>query len=84
MANYFENVKTLNDLKAEYRRLAMANHPDLGGRTAVMGGSSPESRYSGHGRDLTGGEPMSTTDIIALLMLIIAAISLGIEIRDKK
>ena len=31
MANYFENVKTLNDLKAEYRRLAMANHPDLGG-----------------------------------------------------
>ena len=36
MANYFENVKTLNDLKAEYRRLAMANHPDLGGSTAVM------------------------------------------------
>lgn len=36
MANYFENVKTLNDLKAEYRRLAMANHPDLGGSTAIM------------------------------------------------
>lgn len=36
MANYFKNVKTLNDLKAEYRRLAMANHPDLGGSTAVM------------------------------------------------
>lgn len=36
MAQYFENVKTLNDLKAEYRRLAMANHPDLGGSTAIM------------------------------------------------
>ena len=28
---YFTNCKTLDELKAEYRRLAMANHPDRGG-----------------------------------------------------
>ena len=26
---YFTNCKTLDELKAEYRRLAMANHPEL-------------------------------------------------------
>ena len=33
---YFTNVTTLDQLKAEYRRLAMANHPDHGGDTATM------------------------------------------------
>ena len=33
---YFQNVNTLDQLKAEYRRLAMANHPDHGGDTATM------------------------------------------------
>lgn len=33
---YFTNCKTLDELKKEYRRLAMANHPDRGGDTAVM------------------------------------------------
>ena len=28
---YFESCKTLDDLKKEYRRLAMMNHPDRGG-----------------------------------------------------
>lgn len=33
---YFTNCHTLDELKKEYRRLAMANHPDRGGDTAVM------------------------------------------------
>lgn len=34
--NYFTNCKTLDELKAEYRRLAKQNHPDLGGSTEEM------------------------------------------------
>lgn len=33
---YFESCKTLDELKAEYRRLAKLNHPDNGGDTATM------------------------------------------------
>ena len=33
---YFTNCKTLDELKAEYRRLAMANHPDRGGDMETM------------------------------------------------
>ena len=33
---YFTNVHTLDELKAEYRRLCMKHHPDRGGDTATM------------------------------------------------
>lgn len=33
---YFTNCRTLDELKKEYRRLAMLNHPDHGGDTATM------------------------------------------------
>ena len=33
---YFANCKTIDELKAEYRRLAMANHPDRGGDVETM------------------------------------------------
>ena len=33
---YFANINTLDELKAQYRRLAKANHPDHGGDTATM------------------------------------------------
>ncbi len=33
---YFTNCKTLDELKKEYRRLAMIHHPDVGGDTATM------------------------------------------------
>lgn len=36
MANYFAHLTSTDEIKAEYRRLAMANHPDLGGNTATM------------------------------------------------
>ena len=33
---YFASVRTLDELKREYRRLAMLHHPDRGGDTATM------------------------------------------------
>lgn len=33
---FFEGCKTLNELKERYRKLAMENHPDLGGDPEVM------------------------------------------------
>ena len=33
---YFTNCRTLEDLKAEYRRLVKMHHPDCGGDTATM------------------------------------------------
>ena len=33
---YFANIKTLEELKKEYKRLALENHPDRGGDVEVM------------------------------------------------
>ena len=33
---YFTNIRTLDELKAAYRRLAMQYHPDMGGDTEAM------------------------------------------------
>jgi hypothetical protein len=33
---YFNHVETLEDLKSEFRRLAMENHPDRGGKVEAM------------------------------------------------
>lgn len=33
---YFANIKTLEELKREYKRLALENHPDRGGDVEVM------------------------------------------------
>ena len=33
---YFQNIRSLADLKKEYRRLALEHHPDKGGDTAIM------------------------------------------------
>ena len=33
---YFNNIHSLDELKKEFRRLAMLNHPDRGGDTATM------------------------------------------------
>ena len=34
--DYFHNITDLNEAKLIYRRLAMLNHPDLGGNPSIM------------------------------------------------
>lgn len=34
--DYFKNCKTIEDLKTLYKKLAMENHPDKGGKTEIM------------------------------------------------
>ncbi|WP_195604443.1 J domain-containing protein [Clostridium tyrobutyricum] len=36
MKNYFENIKTVEELKEKYRRLALKYHPDMGGTNEEM------------------------------------------------
>ena len=36
MKRYFDHLGTLAEIKAEYKRLAKENHPDVGGDTATM------------------------------------------------
>lgn len=36
MTKFFENVKTLDELRKEYHRLAFLHHPDKGGNTKMM------------------------------------------------
>lgn len=36
MTKWFENPTTLEELKAQYKKLAFANHPDMGGSTEAM------------------------------------------------
>lgn len=36
MNKYFKNINTLEELKKEYKRLALANHPDRGGDVEIM------------------------------------------------
>ena len=33
---FFKDVKSIEDLKAQYKKLAFANHPDRGGKTEDM------------------------------------------------
>ena len=35
MTKYFESCKTLDELKKEFRRLALLHHPDVGGDPAT-------------------------------------------------
>lgn len=36
MNRYFKNINTLEELKKEYKRLALDNHPDRGGDVEIM------------------------------------------------
>lgn len=43
MKNYFEGIKTLNELKEKYKKLALKFHPDRGGNNEIM--SDINSQY---------------------------------------
>jgi curved DNA-binding protein CbpA len=52
---FFEGITTLNDLRREYRRLAMIYHPDKGGDTAIM--QAINSQYERLSKTLINGNP---------------------------
>lgn len=43
---YFNNCKTMDEVKATYKKLAKSNHPDLGGNTATMQAINTEYAYA--------------------------------------
>lgn len=53
--NFFENVRTLDELRKEYRRLAMIYHPDKGGSTILM--QELNDRYERLSKKLINSNP---------------------------
>lgn len=84
---YFTNCKTLDELKAEYRRLAMKHHPDMGGDTATMQAINAEyeTRFEElkHQHNTTHDEAHQTTEAPADFIRIIEALLKlgGIEVE---
>ena len=52
--DYFNNITNINEAKLIYRRLAMLNHPDLGGNPEVM--TKINIEYKGLKRSLETSE----------------------------
>ena len=75
---YFTHCKTLDELKAEYRRLAMKHHPDMGGDTATMQAINAEyeTRFEElkHQHNTTHDEAHQTTEAPADFIRIIEAL----------
>ena len=57
---YFDHINTVEFAKREYRRLAMANHPDRGGDTAIM--QEINSQYHACLKRLDGQVSMDETN----------------------
>ena len=85
---YFTQCKTLDELKAEYRRLAMKHHPDMGGDTATMQAINAEyeTRFEElkHQHNTTHDEAHQTTEAPADFIRIIEALLKldGVEVDD--
>ena len=78
---YFENCNTIEELKAEYRRLAMKNHPDRGGDEETMKAinqqydeafermkNGEQTRTEGHSTNRHTESPEQFRDIINALI----------------
>lgn len=83
MKKYFENVQTLDELKAAYRAAALANHPDRGGDTAVMQAINADyeerfnllkDRQNTAAAEDTSGQTRATTEAPADFINIISAL----------
>jgi hypothetical protein len=64
MNKYFAGLKTVEEIKSLYRRLAMQNHPDRGGDTATMQAINAEylaALQGCHGQTTTGSDKREHT-----------------------
>ncbi len=43
---YFNSCTTIDEVKAQYKKLAKENHPDMGGDTATMQAINSEYAYA--------------------------------------
>lgn len=78
MKRYFDHLTTLAEVKAEYKRLAKANHPDVGGDTATMqeinkqyGEAVEHIRKYGDGRDRAAAAAEVPAEFVAAVTAII-------------
>ncbi|MBV4416990.1 J domain-containing protein [Clostridium tyrobutyricum] len=60
MKNYFENIKTVEELKEKYRKLALKYHPDMGGTNEEM--SEINNQYDVLFKKLKEGNQESPVD----------------------
>ena len=58
---YFRNCNTLDELKQEYRRLALQHHPDKGGATETM--TAINNAYEDAFRRVEMGAGKTTTEV---------------------
>lgn len=58
--NYFEGIKTLDELRSRYRNLAMEFHPDRGGETKVM--QEINAQYATLSKKLINGNTFFTEE----------------------
>ncbi len=72
MKNYFENCRTLDELKAEYKRLAKKYHPDMGGDTATM--QAINAQYEAAFNRMNGKATNNTTETAADFINVINAV----------
>lgn len=72
MKNFFENCQTLDELKAEYRRLARIYHPDMGGDTETM--QQINAQYEAAFNRLNGSSAQPETETAAEFIAVIDAL----------
>lgn len=58
--NYFEGIKTLEELRKQYRNLAFTFHPDKGGETAIM--QEINNQYEKLSKNLINGNTFFTEE----------------------
>ncbi len=63
---FFQNCKTIDEVKATYKALAKQHHPDMGGNTATM--QAINSEYSFACASVLKGGNLSTEDIQAEIL----------------
>ena len=87
MKKYFDNLHTLNEIKAEYKRLAKIHHPDVGGETATM--QAINSQYAeavkriardGEGRDKENASKEVPLEFVSILSKVIALDAIEIDL----
>ncbi len=87
MKRYFDSLRTLNEIKAEYKRLVKINHPDVGGDTATM--QEINSQYSeavkriardGEGRDRENAAKEVPMEFVTILAKVVALEGIEIDL----